>query len=70
MFDGRQEHQAFVLTAAALCLAGAILITVSLFMMYLVEDACYGPLIMSCSGAVLFLLGIGVGAYIKHRMTF
>jgi hypothetical protein len=69
MFDGREQHQSFVLVAAGLCVTGAVLITVSLFRMYLVEDACYGPLIMSFSGAALFLLGIGVGAYIKHRMT-
>ncbi len=68
MFDGREQHQAFVMIAAGLCLTGAILITVSLFRMYLVEDACYGPLFMSCAGALMFLLGIGIGAYIRHRM--
>ena len=69
MFDGRQQHKAHIIVAALLGTTGIILIVISLFRMYVVTDACYGPFITSCAGALLFLAGIALGAYIKRRMT-
>lgn len=69
MFNDRYEHQGFVLLAAGLCIVGAILITFSLFQMHLSAEAGYSPIVVSCTGAGFFLAGIGVGGYVRYRMT-
>ena len=55
--------------AVFLCIAGVALIVGALLVLSLCHDACYSPIILSGAGALLFLGGIGVGSYVRYRMT-
>ena len=69
MFNGRIEHQSFVALAAALCIVGAALITAALFLLQLSLEACYSPIVLGGVGAIFLLGGLGVGTYVRYRMT-
>ena len=68
MFDDRNTHISYLWLAGILCIVGAVAITASVFWMYTFTATVYAPIVLSCSGAVLFMAGIAVAAYVKHRM--
>jgi hypothetical protein len=69
MFQNRGEHRAFVVVATILCVAGMTAITLSVFLVYTGRAGGYGPFVAAAGGTLLFLMGLGVGRFIKRSMS-
>lgn len=67
MLGGRSQHNALIMVAIIASVLGAGALTIGMFMYYGCDYYPYGTCFFSCGGALLLLVGIGVGNYTKWR---
>lgn len=69
MLGGREEHSALLLTAAACCVLGSMVLVAGVFMFYRDELHYKQAFGMACVGSLLFFVGMAVGRYTKKRSS-
>ena len=67
MLEGREEHNALILISVILCMLGAIALTVGIFVSCCSENYDQISCILSGSGGLSVVMGMGVGKYTKLK---